>query len=47
MTSIGIPFAFGFSGFHSKDVIVEQAINYGATHVRLGSALLGNRRPLM
>jgi pyridoxal phosphate enzyme (YggS family) len=26
---------------------VEQAISYGATHVRLGSAVLGNRIPLL
>jgi pyridoxal phosphate enzyme (YggS family) len=26
---------------------VEQAIHYGATHVRLGSAVLGNRIPLL
>lgn len=26
---------------------IEEAINYGATHVRVGSALLGNRPPLM
>jgi NADH:ubiquinone oxidoreductase subunit 5 (subunit L)/multisubunit Na+/H+ antiporter MnhA subunit len=29
IAGIGIPFMFGFSGFHSKDAIVEQAINYG------------------
>jgi NADH-quinone oxidoreductase subunit L len=29
IAGIGIPFMFGFSGFHSKDTIVEQAINYG------------------
>src|SRR3954447_26198876 len=29
IAGIGIPFAFGFSGFHSKDAIVEQAINFG------------------
>jgi NADH:ubiquinone oxidoreductase subunit 5 (subunit L)/multisubunit Na+/H+ antiporter MnhA subunit len=29
IAGIGIPFVLGFSGFHSKDAIVEQAINYG------------------
>jgi NADH-quinone oxidoreductase subunit L len=29
IAGIGIPFMFGFSGFHSKDAIVEQAINFG------------------
>jgi proton-translocating NADH-quinone oxidoreductase chain L len=29
LTLIGIPFSAGFSGFHSKDAIVEQAINFG------------------
>jgi NADH:ubiquinone oxidoreductase subunit 5 (subunit L)/multisubunit Na+/H+ antiporter MnhA subunit len=29
IAGIGIPFWFGFSGFHSKDAIVEQAISFG------------------
>jgi len=29
IAGIGIPFAIGFSGFHSKDAIVEQAISFG------------------
>jgi NADH-quinone oxidoreductase subunit L len=29
IAGIGIPFVIGFSGFHSKDAIVEQAISYG------------------
>jgi len=29
IAGIGIPFVLGFSGFHSKDAIVEQAINFG------------------
>jgi proton-translocating NADH-quinone oxidoreductase chain L len=29
IAGIGIPFVLGFSGFHSKDAIVEQAISYG------------------
>ncbi len=32
IAGIGIPFALGFSGFHSKDVIVEQAIHFGQTN---------------
>jgi NADH-quinone oxidoreductase subunit L len=28
IAGVGIPFLFGFSGFHSKDAIVEQAINF-------------------
>jgi NADH-quinone oxidoreductase subunit L len=28
IAGIGIPFLLGFSGFHSKDAIVEQAINF-------------------
>ncbi len=29
ISGIGIPFMFGFSGFHSKDAIVEQSISFG------------------
>jgi len=29
IAGVGIPFVLGFSGFHSKDLIVEQAINFG------------------
>lgn len=32
IAGIGIPFLFGFSGFHSKDAIVEQAISYGVAN---------------
>ncbi len=32
ISGIGIPFAFGFSGFHSKDAIVEQAIHFARTN---------------
>ena len=28
IAGVGIPFVIGFSGFHSKDLIVEQAINF-------------------
>jgi NADH-quinone oxidoreductase subunit L len=28
IAGVGIPFVVGFSGFHSKDLIVEQAINF-------------------
>jgi NADH-quinone oxidoreductase subunit L len=28
IAGIGIPFVFGFSGFHSKDLIVEQALSF-------------------
>jgi NADH:ubiquinone oxidoreductase subunit 5 (subunit L)/multisubunit Na+/H+ antiporter MnhA subunit len=28
IAGVGIPFVLGFSGFHSKDAIVEQAINF-------------------
>ncbi len=28
IAGVGIPFVLGFSGFHSKDVIVEQALNF-------------------
>jgi NADH-quinone oxidoreductase subunit L len=32
IAGVGIPFVIGFSGFHSKDLIVEQAINFGRTN---------------
>ncbi len=32
IAGIGIPFVFGFSGFHSKDAIVEQAIHFARTN---------------
>ncbi len=32
IAGVGIPFVIGFSGFHSKDVIVEQAIHFGQTN---------------
>ncbi len=32
ISGIGIPFMFGFSGFHSKDLIIEQALNFGQTN---------------
>jgi NADH-quinone oxidoreductase subunit L len=32
IAGVGIPFVLGFSGFHSKDVIVEQAIHFGKTN---------------
>ena len=32
ISGIGIPFAFGFSGFHSKDAIVEQALHFARTN---------------
>jgi NADH-quinone oxidoreductase subunit L len=32
IAGVGIPFVFGFSGFHSKDLIVEQAIHFGQTN---------------
>jgi pyridoxal phosphate enzyme (YggS family) len=41
----GYPDATMLSAGMTSDV--EQAIQYGATHVRLGTALLGNRPPLM
>jgi uncharacterized pyridoxal phosphate-containing UPF0001 family protein len=41
----GYPRATVISAGMSSDV--EQAIQYGATHVRIGSAVLGNRASLM
>jgi len=32
IAGVGVPFVLGFSGFHSKDVIVEQAIHFGQTN---------------
>jgi NADH-quinone oxidoreductase subunit L len=32
IAGVGVPFLFGFSGFHSKDVIVEQAINFARSN---------------
>jgi NADH-quinone oxidoreductase subunit L len=32
IAGVGIPFVLGFSGFHSKDVIIEQAIHFGQTN---------------
>jgi NADH-quinone oxidoreductase subunit L len=32
IAGIGIPFVFGFSGFHSKDLIVEQSIHFAKTN---------------
>jgi NADH-quinone oxidoreductase subunit L len=32
IAGIGIPFLFGFSGFHSKDLIVEQAIHFARSN---------------
>jgi NADH-quinone oxidoreductase subunit L len=32
IAGVGIPFVLGFSGFHSKDLIVEQGINFGMTN---------------
>jgi NADH-quinone oxidoreductase subunit L len=32
IAGVGIPFVLGFSGFHSKDLIVEQAINFVRTN---------------
>ncbi len=32
IAGVGIPFYFGFSGFHSKDLIIEQAIHVGQTN---------------
>jgi NADH-quinone oxidoreductase subunit L len=38
IAGIGIPFMFGFSGFHSKDLIVEQALHYARTNRQWGYA---------
>jgi NADH:ubiquinone oxidoreductase subunit 5 (subunit L)/multisubunit Na+/H+ antiporter MnhA subunit len=35
IAGIGIPFMFGFSGFHSKDLIIEQALHYAFTNWEL------------
>jgi NADH-quinone oxidoreductase subunit L len=32
IAGVGIPFVLGFSGFHSKDLIVEQALNFAFTN---------------
>jgi NADH-quinone oxidoreductase subunit L len=32
IAGVGIPFVIGFSGFHSKDLIVEQALNFAFTN---------------
>jgi NADH-quinone oxidoreductase subunit L len=32
IAGVGVPFLFGLSGFHSKDVIVEQALNFAFTN---------------
>ena len=32
IAGIGIPFVLGFSGFHSKDLIVEQALHFARTN---------------
>jgi NADH-quinone oxidoreductase subunit L len=32
IAGIGIPFAFGFSGFHSKDAIIEQSLHFARTN---------------
>ncbi len=42
IAGVGIPFVLGFSGFHSKDVIVEQAIHFGQTN---GGLLVAVRHP--
>jgi NADH-quinone oxidoreductase subunit L len=32
IAGVGIPFVIGFSGFHSKDLIVEQSLNFSITN---------------
>jgi NADH-quinone oxidoreductase subunit L len=32
IAGVGIPFWFGFSGFHSKDLIIEQALHFARTN---------------
>ena len=32
IAGIGIPFLLGFSGFHSKDLIIEQALHFARTN---------------
>jgi proton-translocating NADH-quinone oxidoreductase chain L len=32
IAGIGIPFMFGFSGFHSKDLIIEQALHFAKSN---------------
>jgi NADH-quinone oxidoreductase subunit L len=32
IAGVGIPFYFGFSGFHSKDLIVEQSLSFAMTN---------------
>ncbi|MEX0611469.1 MAG: NADH-quinone oxidoreductase subunit L [Pirellulales bacterium] len=36
IAGVGIPFVLGFSGFHSKDLIVEQALNFALTNRSYG-----------
>jgi NADH-quinone oxidoreductase subunit L len=38
IAGVGIPFVLGFSGFHSKDLIVEQALNFAFTNDDSNSA---------
>jgi NADH-quinone oxidoreductase subunit L len=39
IAGVGIPFVIGFSGFHSKDLIVEQAINFAKTNDEASSGM--------
>jgi NADH-quinone oxidoreductase subunit L len=40
IAGIGIPFVIGFSGFHSKDLIVEQALSFAKTNGAVWAWLL-------
>ena len=43
----GVPFLAGFSGFHSKDVIVEQALSHWNSNAKFGFSWLFYRGPLV
>ena len=40
IAGVGIPFVFGFSGFHSKDLIVEQALSFAQVNNTVWAWLL-------
>jgi NADH-quinone oxidoreductase subunit L len=40
IAGVGIPFVIGFSGFHSKDLIVEQALNFAKSNGAVWAWLL-------
>jgi NADH-quinone oxidoreductase subunit L len=40
IAGVGIPFVLGLSGFHSKDLIVEQALNFAKANTSNGAAWL-------